>query len=155
MDLAPGLGKDRVESQFQSLTIDLKNRLSQSKSPNLQTFYASRLKEIEAAKAILDQHFAPSEAKVSDESDESDDTASESNAPSENSQDPIDQEYSFSYEGESEELDKNANFQSEVNPNSTETVATNGNGAQLDAPTKNKFLRTALIAGGILLALIF
>jgi|GEM_PF-2002130 len=155
LDLAPGLGKDRVESQFQSLTIDLKNRLSQSKSPNLQTFYASRLKEIEAAKAILDQHFAPNEAKVSDESDESDDTASESNAPSENSQDPIDQEYSFSYEGESEELDKNANFQSEVNPNSTESVATNGNIAQVDAPAKNKFLRPALIAGGILLTLIF
>ena len=172
LDLAPGLGKDRVESQFHNLTIDLKNRLSQSKSPNLQTFYASRLKEIEAAKAILDQHFAPNEAKVMDESDDSaidqevtdfpvdskqatDDTASESNAPSENSQDPIAQEFSFSYEGESEELDKNANFQSEVNPNSTETVATKGNGAQLDAPTKNKFLRPALIAGGILLTLIF
>lgn len=152
LDLAPGLGKDRVESQFQSLTIDLKNRLSQSKSPNLQTFYASRLKEIESAKAILDQHFAPNEAKVSDESD---DTASESNVPSENSQDPIVQEYSFSYEGESEELDKNANFQSEVNPNSTETLATNGNEAQLDTSTKNKFLRPALIAGGILLTLIF
>jgi len=71
LDLAPGLGKDRVESQFQSLTIDLKNRLSQSKSPNLQTFYASRLKEIEAAKAILDQHFAPNEANALDESDDS------------------------------------------------------------------------------------
>jgi uncharacterized membrane protein YhaH (DUF805 family) len=71
LDLAPGLGKDRVESQFQRLTIDLKNRLSQSKSPNLQTFYASRLEEIEAAKAILDQHFAPDEAKVSDVSDNS------------------------------------------------------------------------------------
>lgn len=151
LDLAPGLGKDRVESQFQSLTIDLKNRLSQSKSPNLQAFYASRLKEIEAAKAILDQHFAPNEAKVSDESD---DTASESNAPSENSQDPIAQENSFSYEGEFEGLDINANFQSEVDPNSTEAVANNGNGAQLDAPPKNKFLSPALIAGGILLILI-
>ena len=69
LDLAPGLGKDRVESQFQSLTIDLKNRLSQSKSPNLQAFYASRLKEIEAAKAVLDQHFVPKEAKVFDGSD--------------------------------------------------------------------------------------
>ena len=66
LDLAPGLRRERVETQYQSLNIDLNNKLSQSKSPNIQTFYASRLKEIEVAKAILDQNFAAKEAKVSD-----------------------------------------------------------------------------------------
>jgi hypothetical protein len=70
LDLAPGLKKDRVENQFKYLTIDLKQRIIQAKSPNLKTFYESRLKEVEAAKAILDQHFAPNEDKVFDKSDD-------------------------------------------------------------------------------------
>ena len=84
-DLAPLLDRERVVTQYQSLTIYLNNMQSQSKPPYLQTFYASRLKEIEVA-----------------------------NTPSENSQDSITQKYSFSYEEDFEEFDKHANVQSEV-----------------------------------------
>jgi len=165
LDLAPGLGRERVQIQFQFLVIDLNNRLNEAKSPNLKALYASRLKEIEAAKAILDQNFDFTEVKASDDSEYqgTDDQTTDiqflgPTLPPENT--PYEIEHDKSISGEEPMLTgfiEDAHNESESNSSSTVAIpqGLNRTAPQIGNSAKKMFLKAAWLVGGGILLLLF
>jgi uncharacterized membrane protein YhaH (DUF805 family) len=60
MDLAIGIGRDRVDAKFNQLSQELNDKIRTSSNEKLKGIFVSRLNEVESAYAILLEHFDPS-----------------------------------------------------------------------------------------------
>jgi hypothetical protein len=57
LDLAKGLGMDRVEAQFTKLKAEMESKIASTSNERLKQVYSNRLNEIEEAYAALIEHF--------------------------------------------------------------------------------------------------
>jgi hypothetical protein len=57
LDLAKGLGMDRVEAQFIKLKTEMEEKITSTNNERLKQVYSTRLDEIEDACAVLIEHF--------------------------------------------------------------------------------------------------
>jgi hypothetical protein len=64
LDLAKGLNRERVESQYQNLKAELEPKISGTQNERLKQVYTNRLEEIEQAYAVLIAHFEDAAAEV-------------------------------------------------------------------------------------------
>ncbi len=64
LDLAKGLNRERVESQYQNLKTELEPKISGTQNERLKQVYTNRLDEVEQAYAILIAHFEDGAAEV-------------------------------------------------------------------------------------------
>jgi uncharacterized membrane protein YhaH (DUF805 family) len=63
LDLAFGISRDRVELKFNQLKKELNEKIQKTSNEKLKDIFVSRLNEVEAAYAVLLEHFDPNYAK--------------------------------------------------------------------------------------------
>jgi uncharacterized membrane protein YhaH (DUF805 family) len=64
LDLALGLGKDRVELKFNQLKKELDEKIRNTSNEKLKNIFVSRLNEVETAYAVLLDYFEPNKNKL-------------------------------------------------------------------------------------------
>jgi hypothetical protein len=64
LDLAKGLNRERVESQYQNLKAELEPKISGTQNERLKQVYTNRLEELEQAYAVLIAHFEDGATEV-------------------------------------------------------------------------------------------
>jgi hypothetical protein len=67
LDLAKGLGMDRVEVQFTKLKTEMESKMASTSNERLKQVYSTRLNQVEDAYTVLIEHFNSLETNVASE----------------------------------------------------------------------------------------